>query len=157
MLPIHLLKENAEFSNFDSVIGLEDNKGAVVLKSNILKIVDLTNTVVAQKSIDFAGKCTSMGINDGNLVVFCAGSTNQELALFSVKGNTIQAVKSYLIPADGIVFKPSEIGVYKKDNIITAFIHDVDLMNPTSRDSNIKVFEMSDAIEYKGKLDSSSF
>ncbi len=30
-------------------------------------------------------------------------------------------------------------------------------MNPTSRDSNIKVFELSDTLVYKGKLDSSSF
>lgn len=77
VLPIHLLKENAEFSGFDAVIGLEDNKGAVVLKSNTLKIVDLSNVAVASKAITFNGKCTSMGINDGSLVVFCAGPSNQ--------------------------------------------------------------------------------
>lgn len=157
VLPINLLKQNTDFNNFDAVVGLEDNKGAVVLKKNTIKIVDLTNTVVASKNVDSTGKCTSMGINQGNLVVFCAGTTNQELYSYSITENTISADKSYLIPAEGIIFKPSEIGVYKKDKITSVFIHDVDLMNPTSKDSNIKVFQLSDAIEYKGKLDSSAF
>lgn len=41
--------------------------------------------------------------------------------------------------------KPSEINVYRKGNSnkLTVFIHDVDLMNPTAKNSNIKVFEIS--------------
>ena len=47
VLPIQILKENADFNNYDAIVGLEDSTGAVVLKKNSLKIVDLTNTVTS--------------------------------------------------------------------------------------------------------------
>lgn len=63
----------------------------------------------------------------------------------------------YLIPAEAGIHKPSEIGVYKMLDKATVFIHDVDLMNPLAKESNIKIFELSDAISFKGIIDSSKF
>lgn len=56
------------------------------------------------------------------------------------------------------MFRASEIGVHLKGNVLTVFIHDVDLMNPGAKDSNIKVFELSEGtIKFIGQIDSGSF
>ncbi len=65
--------------------------------------------------------------------------------------------KSYFIPGEALVFRASEIGVHKRNNVLTVFIHDADLMNPTARDSNIKVLELGDTIKFIGLIDASSF
>lgn len=40
---------------------------------------------------------------------------------------------------------------------MTAFIHDGDLMDNNYKNSNIKVFKLTDAIEFKGVIDSTTF
>lgn len=52
----------------------------------------------------------------------------------------MKLIKTYIIPGEAFVFNPSEIGIYRQDKVVTVFIHDVDLMNPGAKDSNIKVF-----------------
>lgn len=66
--------------------------------------------------------------------------------MYEASKTAINFLKSYIIPGDANVFKPSEMGVYKNGNTMTVFIHDVDLMKPSARDSNVKVFALGDTI-----------
>jgi len=84
-----------------------------------------------------------MGINEDYLGVYCGGDGSQELFLFEVATAAVKSITlkgKYSVPGEAGITKPAEIGLYKSGERVTVLIHDVDLLNPTAKDSNIKIF-----------------
>ena len=97
--PIRKISENTDIQNFSALIGLENNSGAIVVEQNKVKLLNTNNSVIAEKVIESGGECSTLGVNQGNLIVFCVGNTNQEIVLYTVTHNELVYVQTYLIPA----------------------------------------------------------
>lgn len=97
--PIRKISDNTDIQNFSALIGLEDNSGAIVVEQNKVKLLNTNNSVISEKVIESAGECSTLGVNEGNLIVFCVGNTNQEIILYTATHNELIYVQTYIIPA----------------------------------------------------------